>query len=357
MCFASVSLIYAQKNEVSYSKVNNVFRLKVKNSSEKMSLSIKGDVKLGNDDKRIDAISPNGYVEFESKKQSLAVNSGSNGNLSYKINGVKKTSPGAEEMALLEECVKTMISYGIDGNNRAKRIFASGGSSAVLNEVSRFKSDYVKEMYLSSLLKNQQLSKDEMIALLKKTDQYLSSDYYKSELLNGVMHSFLNDEATFDAYLNTVMNFKSDYYQYTSVKNLLKSSLNEKQYEGVISIVARMKSDYYQSEVLKSLLKNNSISGDKFTGLMNITTKIKSDYYQSEIYKEVLNHNVKEESDWSKLIQSAGNISSDYYQSEVLLTIADKMPANESLTKQLREVAKKIKSDYYYGKVAKKIGE
>ncbi len=203
---------------------------------------------LGDDDKSIVEISPDGHVEFHSKKQSLKVSPAANGNLNYTINGVKKNTPGTEDKVLIEECVKTMIEYGVDATNRVKRIFAKGGTSAVLNEVSRFKSDYVKEIYLSWILKNQQLSKSEWIALLNKTDQYLGSDYYKSELLNGVMPSFLNDEATSNAYLNAVANIKSDYYQYTSIQNLLKSSLNEKQYDGVLLIVGGMKSDYYQAK-------------------------------------------------------------------------------------------------------------
>jgi hypothetical protein len=64
--------------------------------------------------------------------------------------------------------VQFLIENGIDAENRVQRIYAQKGTTGVLNEVGRFKSDYVKEMYLSYLLKGQKLSKDELIALLKK---------------------------------------------------------------------------------------------------------------------------------------------------------------------------------------------
>jgi hypothetical protein len=55
----------------------------------------------------------------------------------------------------------------------------------------------------------------------------LSSDYYKAELLDGIMVSFLSDEATSDAYLKAVSNISSDYYQSTTIKKILNTSLNE----------------------------------------------------------------------------------------------------------------------------------
>lgn len=385
LCFASFTFICAQRNEVSYSKLNNVFQLNVKNAPGKMSLKVNGDVLLGDDDKSIREISRNGFIDYRIKNQTLNIKSDDKGSITYTVNGVKKTDLNTEDKALLEQCVETLIDYGIDAADRVRRTFAKNGSAGVLNEVNRFKSDFVKEMYLSWLLKNQNLSKDEMITLLNKADQYLGSDYYKSELLNGVMTSFLSDEATSEAYLRTVTNIKSDYYQYTTINNLLKTSLNEKQFDEVLAIVDQMKSDYYQSEVLKNLLNNAAISNNNFPKVMNMAANmksdyykseiisallqnkdigndrysqtiaamqsIKSDYYQSEILKKLIDENIKDESEWSKLIAYAGNIKSDSYQSEVLIRIADKMPDSESLKNELTNAAKKIRSDYYYGRV------
>jgi hypothetical protein len=57
-----------------------------------------------------------------------------------------------------------------------------------------------------------------MIAVLDKTNQYLTSDYYKAELLDGIMNSFLSEESTSEAYLKVISNMTSDYYQSTTVK-------------------------------------------------------------------------------------------------------------------------------------------
>ncbi|MGN6212809.1 hypothetical protein [Parafilimonas sp.] len=390
LCCASLVFIQAQNNEISYSKLNNVFNLKVKNSAEKLTLTIKGDVRLGDDDKSITAISDEGSIYYRKKDQSLEVEDDGKGNLLYTINGNKKSNLSAEDKALVEDCVQLLIDYGVDADNRVQRIVAQKGIPGVLNEVERFKSDYVKEMYLSYLLKNTKLSKDEMVTLLNKANQYLSSDYYKAELLNGVMGSFLADEATSNAYLQTVNSISSDYYQSETVKKLLNTSLNEKQYEQVMIIVSNMKSDYYQAEVVKKLLSNNDISDTRFAELMKIAGGMKSDYYKAEIISALLKNkllnkdryaqtiaaaqniksdyyqynilsglideNITDEAAWSTLIQYAGKIGSDYYQAQMLMKIADKMPDSETLRKELGDAAKNIKSDYYYGQVMRSLG-
>ncbi len=329
LCCASLMFTQAQNNEVSYSKLNNVFNLKVKNSAEKLTLIIKGDVRLGNDDKSITSISDEGSIYYRKKDRSLEVEDDGKGNLIYTINGNKVSTLPAEDKALVEDCVQFLIDYGVDADNRVQRIFAQKGTSGVLNEVERFKSDYVKEMYLSYLLKNQKLSKDEMVTLLNKTNQYLSSDYYKAELLNGVMTSFLADEATSNAYLQTVNSISSDYYQSETVKKLLNTSLNEKQYQQVMVIVSNMKSDYYQAEVVKKLLSNNDVSDARFAELMKIAGGMKSDYYKAEIISALLKNKSLNKDRYAQTIAAAQSIKSDYYQYNILSGLIDENITDE----------------------------
>ncbi len=384
-CWASVMLVHAQNDEVSYSKENNTFTLKVKSRANALSLTVKGEVTLGDDDKSITQLSRAGSIIYRKEKESLEIEHDGQGNLVYTINGYKKTTLNENDKALIEDCVQLMISYGIDADNRVKRIFAQKGTPGVLHEVERFKSDYVKEIYLSYLLNGQKLLKDEMIALLNKINQYLSSDYYKAQLLDGVMASFIADEATSGAYLNVVNNITSDYYQSTTLQKILGTALNEKQFTQVLGIVSSMKSDYYQAKVLEMLLNNNNIADARFSAIMKVVATMKSDYYKAELSSTLLKNkslnkdqfaqtmigvqnmkssyyqytmlaglideNMKDEAAWSSLILYAGKIDSDYYQAEMLKKIAGTMPASETLSKELTAAAKNIKSDYYYGKV------
>ncbi len=385
ICFLAVTLTQAQKTSISRQKENNTFNLQLKNDKEKISLTVKGEVILDDDDKNIKKLSPGSSVSYEVKNKSFNITANDNGTITYTINGLQKTNLTDEDRLVVEDCVQLMIDNGIDAHNRVKRIITNKGAEGVLNEVARLKGDYVKEIYLSELLKDKQLSNQEMIDLLEKTGQYLDSDYYKSTLLNGVMTSFLTHEATADAYLKTVAHIKSDYYQYKTLQKLFQEQLSKKQYTQVLSIVSTMKSDYYQSETLKKLLNNTNTSDNDFTSIMKIAGDIKSDYYKAEIINNLLKNtagnkkryslaieamqnmkssyyqadvltklidgNIEEEAEWSRLINYASKIKSDYHQSEVLMKIADKMPGSDVLKKELDEAARNIKSDFYYGKI------
>jgi hypothetical protein len=48
-------------------KINNTLTLKVTNSSEKLSIAIKGDVRLGDDDKSISGLSRGGSLSYRKK--------------------------------------------------------------------------------------------------------------------------------------------------------------------------------------------------------------------------------------------------------------------------------------------------
>jgi len=389
LCCTCVTTMYAQHDEVSYSKNDNEFTLKIKNSSEQVSLTIKGDVKLADDDNSIAELSRDGSIFYRKKNETIEVENDAQGNLVYTINDNRKTNLSEGDKVLIKDFVRLLINYGVDADNRVRRIYAQKGTSGVLDEVEHFESDYVREIYLSYLLKEQKLSKNEMVALLDKIDQYLTSDYYKAELLDGVMSSFLSEESASDAYLKVVSNMTSDYYQTNTVNKILNTKLTEKQFSQVLAIVKNMKSDYYQAEVLTKLSNNNDISNDRFANVMKIAGSMSSDYYKAEIittalknkslnsdrysqtieamenmtsdyYKysiltSLVDEDIKDESAWSTLIEYAGKMHSDYYEAELLMMIADKMPASETLKKKVTEAAKNISSDDYYGKVIRAV--
>src|SRR5699024_8345426 len=126
--------------------------------------------------------------------------------------------------ALIAECVQMMIDMGVNGKERAQRIYEETGFEGVLKEVDRFDSDYVKSIYLSALGAHHSLSDKEMIAFLNQAETRLSSDYYKAELLNGIRENYLRNKATTEAYLNAIKSIKSDYYQAETLKKLWETS-------------------------------------------------------------------------------------------------------------------------------------
>lgn len=313
-------------------------------------LDIDGEVKISDDDKHIQYLSPKGEINYRNKNQRLEIKADNDGNLSYRINGDKVQTLSTSDRQLIARCVQVMINSGIGAEDRAKRIFSREGATGIWREVEQLENDYAKRIYLSTLL-NQPLSTAQMVAFLNRTNQYLSSDYYKSELLNSVMVSYLEKPETFEAYLNVIRNIQSDYYQYTMVQRLLGHPLSEKQFDGVLTVANDIKSDYYQSEVLKSLLKNNDLKDKKTEPVMQAIFNLKSDYYKTEILKLLTDKELSNDKEWSNMIDHVQYIKSDHYKTEILTRIAERMPKNDRLNQAWQNAAKLIQSDHHYGKL------
>ncbi len=383
----TLSIAIAQKKSVSVTRDNNEYVLQIKDDAQNVQLTVKGEISFTNDEKAIEKLSSGAKISYRKNNDELEVTPGDNGSAVYTINGIIKTNLETVDKNFIAQCVQLMIDNGAGAKERVAKLYNQGGFPLVLKEVDRISTDYARYIYLNYLGTNHSLTDNEMLSFLNKTDTLLSSDYYRAELLNGIQENYLRKEVTANAYLENIKNIKSDYYQYTTLKKLLNSSLAEKQFEKVLSIVSSMKSDYYEAEVLKMLLKGNAISDQIFSQLINATANIKSDYYKSEIIssllsneslnknrysktidamlnmtsnyykvsilKKLINADVKDEKEWSKLLGYTAKINSDYEKSEVLIKIASKMPADKTLKSQYTEVAKSIGSDYYYGRVVR----
>lgn len=381
------SISIAQKKSVSVTRDNNESVLQIKDDAQNVQLQVKGQVSFTDDEKAVEKLAQGSKISYRKNNDELEVTPGDNGSPVYTINGIIKTNLETADKNFIAQCVQLMIDNGVGAKERAAKLYSQGGFPLVLKEVDRISTDYARYIYLNYLGANHSLTDNEMLSFLNKIDTLLSSDYYRAELLNGIQENYLRKEVTANAYLENVKNIKSDYYQFTTLKKLLNSSLAEKQFEKVLSIVGSMKSDYYETEVLKMLLKGNAISDQIFSQLMNATANIKSDYYKSEIIssllsneslnkdrysqtidamlnmksnyykvsilKKLINADIKDEKEWSKLLGYTAKINSDYEKSEVLIKIASKMPADKTLKSQFTEVAKSIGSDYYYGRVVR----
>lgn len=345
------SISFAQKNNISISKNNGKTSISIQDSKNKLSLKVKGEVVFTHDEKGIKSLSSDGSISYKKGRNKLKISPENKGALLYVINGTKKTVLNSKDKSLIAQCVQALIDAGINGKERAHKIYDRAGFEGVLREVDRFDSDYVKSIYLNALGANHSLTDAEMIAFLKKAETRLSSDYYKVEVLNGIRENYLRSGVATEAYINNAKSIKSDYYQAKVLKKLWKALPTEKQAEQILEIVKNVDSDYYQAEIITDLLKNVSIGEKMYSQVLDVIQEVNSSYYQAEILKKLITDQVKDEKEWSRLIAYTKNIDSDYYKAGILKRIAEAMPASETLQKEFEETAKTLGSDYYYGKV------
>lgn len=332
---------------------NNVSTWTISNDKESLKITIKGNVSIAENDKRIASISNKGAIKFIKDGEKLEIYNDNRGNIVYEINGRIKESLNGPEEALLQSCIQSMIRNGVDAKARTERIFAQGGTTAVLQEVDRLENDFSRSQYLNNLLKLK-ISPKDADKIITNLDQTIKSDFYKAEVLTAAMKQATRDTNLYNSYLNVVRSIKSDFYQHETLKKLINQDLTENQKARVIEIAQSMKSDYYQAELYKSLSNNQNIGAEGFKQTMSLVGGMKSDFYKAEVVKSLIKNNPKN-IDWKVLIAETNQIKSDFYQTEVLKQIISKAPQANKLKDQLYESAKNIKSNHYQGEVLRAI--
>lgn len=314
---------FAQKNNnISISENNGKTSISIKDSRQKLDIQVKGDVTFTENEKGIQSLSRNGSISYKKNGDKLKITRESNGSLLYTINGTKKSVPDVQDEKIIAACVQTMINAGINGKERAQAIFKKNGLRGVFSELNRFESDYVKHIYLNSLVSNRLLADEEMISLLEKVNSDLKSDYYKAEVLLKMQKDYLKNAMVLNAYLAAVKKIDSDYYKTEVIKKSLSGSrVNDVQFEHFMDVVSQMKSDYYQAEIILAVLKKSEPNEHPYSQTLAAIQNMKSSYYQAEILGKLIDKGVKDEAEWNQLIQYANKIESSYYRAEILSKI------------------------------------
>jgi hypothetical protein len=387
---ACIATGYSQKDKSEHSYMINTdsgksqHTIRINDGREFLEIKFNGEISFNDEETAIKSLSPNSSFSYNKDGKKIIITSDNDGNLSYEVNGTKKTILDKDETTFLATAIQTMIENGVGAKDRVERIYKKSGSRAVLNEVVKMKSDYIQSMYLGYLLATNSLSVNEMTEIADNIKQLISSDYEKGKLLSKFSEKYLENAATAQAYLAAVKSISSDYEKAKAIKIILKQKLTSAQFTEVLQVINSIGSDYEKSNVLKAVLNNNQVSGQQFSEVLKATSMISSDYEkanvvrsilknnklhesefnealevvtsigssyeQSNMLKQLVNAGVGSESQWISLINATEKLSSDYDKSNVLQNIAAKMPQTENVKTAYSKAAKTISSDYEYGK-------
>lgn len=325
-----VSELEAQ-NGTSYHIKNGLFSnenyIKIKSNGTSFNIKYEGDFTLSNDDKDVLTISEGGFLEITrssfGNKRRILIESNEGAKLSRKYySGSKEKDYVPEGKTWLAEILPELVrTTTFAAKSRVDRFYKNGGVDAVLGEVQRMESDYVRSAYFGELIKKG-LSDTELTRTIQQSGELLKSDYYLSELLTRYQGAFVDMDKALNAYI--------------------KASAN-------------ISSDYYKAKVLEQVVKNQSIEDQKMGQLLDISQKIKSDYYLTSVFMEILAHRELNEANTAKLLSLAEYIDSDHYKTEVLKDVIKKEDINAEAYKALIGTMNDVQSDHYLGEVIKEL--
>ncbi|UII24712.1 hypothetical protein LVD15_15475 [Fulvivirga maritima] len=339
---------------------DGVSKIKHSNGRNSFNIEYKGTITITDDDADVKSITPGGYLEISKttfgSKRTIQIESTSNGLKKEYYEGRKEMPFIPDGKNWLAEILPEVIrSTGIGAESRVKRFYKKGGVDAVLSEVDKMESNYVKSIYARILLEKDNLKDDELIKIAESLSADISSDYYLSEVLRKNSHVYLIKPTTEEAYFNAVKHIGSDYYSTVVLKEALKD--NQKSSTTVLKIMDASKnigSDYYQMTVLDELLDDN-LDEESITAIVNSSKNINSDYYQTQLLSKALQKsNISDESR-NIVIDAMANVSSDYYMASLFIKLMDEPQSEATNMKIVSLIDNKMSSSYYASNVLSKM--
>ncbi|WP_347925956.1 hypothetical protein [Pontimicrobium sp. SW4] len=354
---------YAQTN-TNISNNNGKSRISISNNGKDFKIEYEGDITLSNDDTDIVAISSGGFIEIErssfGNRRRIVIESDRNGNLikKYFEGRTEKnfTPEGQKWLAeVLQEIVRTTT---IGAESRVNRFYNNGGANAVLTEIKRIESDYVKAAYFKLLL-NKTLNNNDLVNVIDTAGNEIESDHYLASILTSNQKAFLSSNQTITAYINAAKSLESDHY----ITNVLKKVINDKsisdsQMDSLLEIATNINSDHYVTQVLTEVMDSRALNSQNISKIISLSKDIQSDHYKTQVLKKVINDKSLPSNAYNEFLNTLSDIKSDHYISIVINELIDNVGSSSgrySLNKLLDVVKNSVGSDHYAATIYMKI--
>ena len=389
---AKPTAVIRQQTHNSVSQRNGVWVWKRSEGGNSLELTIRGEIEFNDDSTEVKSLSPGGSLELNEKRgginRRIEIRPGSGGglNVSYFVDGVSQPYNDEAKAWLARTLTEAVTESGLNAGPRAQKILRERGAGGLLDEVSRLKSDHVKQLYVRELYENGSLDARHAVRLAGMVEREMSSDHYKAQVLTGLPEHLMRDEAVRLAFLRAVGSIRSDHYQADALSAGLKSGnlspetlllalkgasgissdhyktqvllkvLESKLSDGAIrsayaEAAATIKSDHYRAEALSAALTRGAFSPESLPAALRATGGMSSDHYKAQVLLKVSEISLKDEGARSAFVEAVGTIGSDHYCAEVLTALVGKGASSKEMLRALMKAAARISSDYYKAEV------
>ncbi len=316
------------------------------------SVTIRDEVEFNDDYTDVINVSVNGLFQIKETldgiTRQLEIRRSANGELErrYTVGGAMQPYD-AEARAWMVRALADALRDGFDAEARAQKILRRRGASAVLDEAENLTSDYARRIYLTTVLKSDQVDSGIMRRTLEQASRQLKSDYEKAELLNQAARRELSNSGVRASFFEVVGKIKSDYERGRVLGEVLNRHRTENELLSfVIQAASAISSDYEKANVLIKIAGFDAISSEARAAFLRAVNTIRSDYERKRVLSEVVARHRSDEDLLLLAIQSASAISSDYEKANVLMSVAETRSTNGSVRSALLEAINTIRSDY-----------
>ena len=332
-------------------------------NGESLQVSFDGTFEFTDDDTDVSKVSPGGSLKISDGKwlgrHSIEIRE-RNGSLErrYYVNGAERPYEPEGRAWLRDNLPRFVRNTGIGAEARVARFLKSGGPSAVMGEIDRIDSAYVKGIYFKQLFAQAQLTPQEYRQAMAQAARGMkSSDYELAQLLIAVADRLPADEASRAAYFEAAGGIGSDYELRRVYSTMLKRGpVSPSILAGILEHSRSIDSDYELSQLLQQILSQQPLDDRNRAAFFAAAATIDSDYERGRVLTRAVGGD--RPSDPALLeaaLTQAGSMGSDYETSSFLLAALKQNGVEGPARAPFFKAVATLGSDYERGRVLKAV--
>jgi len=327
-------------------------------NGDSLEMTVRGEVEFNDDYTEVKRVADGGSLEVRESRggsrRRLEIEAGPGGGLSfsYFVNGQNRPYDADAKAWVARVLDEAVTESGLNAGPRAQKILKGRGADGLLDEISRLKSDHVKNLYFQELFKSGRLDARAATRVAGIASRQMSSDHYKAQVLAGLQEQAVRDEATRAALLEAAGTIRSDHYRAQTLLAGLKSDkLSREALLLALKGVGGISSDHYKTQVLLKVAESDFDDNAIRSAYIEAAATIGSDHYRAQSLSALLSKGDNSKEALLVALKATAAMSSDHYKAQTLLKLAGERPNDETVRAALIEAARSIKSDYERGRV------
>jgi hypothetical protein len=318
-----------------------------------VDLVASGDVRFNADFTDVSEISPGGYLEItvregDSVRRLEFRPQGGTLSRTYTVNGSAAPFDDAARAWLAGFLIDLdrHTAFAVEARFPA---LLKQGVSAVLDEIDKMASDYVRGVYYLKLFASARLTPAEVRRVAQTAGARIDSDYELGRVLGALAEQYsLEDAAVRTAFIEAAGTLQSDYERSRLLQVVItRGAVTPEAGPTVVKLAGAMSSDYEKSRVLMALGQSRHIDPKSAApDYLDVVVGMKSDYERGRVLKLIVDSGQLSKESLIRVLDVVGHMTSDYEAANVLVEVASHNQLEPAVKDAYLQAADRLKSDY-----------
>jgi beta-lactamase regulating signal transducer with metallopeptidase domain len=300
----------------------------------------RGEIQITDDDMGVASISKDGHLIVEeqrdAKRTVLEIRATREGTLerTWTVDGARASFEPDGRAYLTRTLPEVVRRTGIAADARVRRILAGQGPDAVLAEVTRIKSDWVKRQYLTVLLDAGTVDETLLTRILTQIGKELTTeDFDRAEMLVRLAkQGRLTTDAQRQAYAAATLTIDSDFEHRRALGPLVSSGrLSEDVLVAVLQSAARIDSDFEAASLLTTIGQQQMLTDKVVDAYVAAARTVDSDYELRRALVALVSRAGAPPAAMTAALTAATTIDSDVELVGLLQAIIRQQPIDEAI--------------------------